>query len=77
MSYCPTGYAEGTAPVCTVPGDTKVISYTFNHPLSNVPNDGSAGASFDVTLTTANPSGHPAKDRGIYFDGASEGYVKI
>ena len=77
MDYCPTGYDADTAPSCTIPGDTKIISWTFDKPLSFVSNVGSAGSGFDVTLTTADPSGHPAKDRGIYFDGVSEGYVQI
>ena len=54
-----------------------ILSYTFDKPLTAVPNDGSASSTFDVTLTTANPSAHPAKDRGIYFDGAADGFVEI
>ena len=73
-TYCPSGFdASG----CTLPTNTMILSYTFDKPLTAVPNDGSASSTFDVTLTTANPSAHPAKDRGIYFDGAADGFVEI
>ena len=39
-------------------------------------NSGSASG-FTLTPTRVNPAGHPAKDRGIYFDGSSDGFITI
>ena len=64
-------------PTCTDPTDLEVISYNFDLPLESIANEGSAGTLFDVTPTRVNAAGHPAKGRGLYFDGTSNGYVSI
>jgi hypothetical protein len=55
---------------------SKILSYNFNVPKSPITNDGTA-TGFALTPVIDGSSGHPAKDRGIYFDSASNGYIII
>jgi hypothetical protein len=52
------------------------LSYSFNAPTTTYTNGG-VSAGFTLTPTKANPSGHPAKNRGIYFDGTADGNIPI
>ena len=69
----PTGFTTGT-PATILATDTLIFSVDFNKPTDTFTNSGNAGG--NVTVTTVNPSGFPAKNRGLYFDGASDGYAQ-
>jgi hypothetical protein len=77
-AYCPTGFAPGLAPICTKPADDKreILSYDFNIPSETFANVGEGGA-ITATATIVSAAGNPAKNRGIYFDGASDGFVRL
>ena len=76
-AYCPIAHTTGSGDTCTLPTDQLVLSYMFNAPLTSYENTGSAGVSYNVTPTRSNPSAHPAKDRGLYWDGTNQGYIEI
>jgi hypothetical protein len=60
-----------------VASDVLAVSYAFNIPSTTFANTGSGGSGLDVTATVAAPAGNPAKNRGVYFDGSSHGFVEI
>ena len=76
--YCvpemPTGFAAGT-PVTIVLGNEMIHSYNFNTPTFIFTNNGSEGGT--ITVDTADPSGFPAKYRGLYFDGTNDGRIEM
>ena len=77
---CPTGYTSTGAPDCVVPStlaDQLILSYDFNAPLETYVNVGSQSGSFDLTPVRVNPSGHPARNRGLYFNGTDHAYITI
>ena len=69
---------------CTIINGPYIASYNFNVPHTTYTNTGAdkGSLSFVITVTEADdgtqvPSGYSQKNRGLYFDGASEAYVKI
>jgi hypothetical protein len=44
-------------------------------PSISLTNAGTTSSTHDVTVTKVDPSGHPAKKRGIYFDGSSDAFI--
>jgi hypothetical protein len=82
LDECPTGYDSGAgAPTCTAPttlATQMILSYDFNKPLKNWTNAGNLTGTFDLTTTTDYPSGHPARNRGVYFGGTNKtAYIPI
>ena len=74
-AYCPTGYTGG---LCTLPGGSEMIlNYNFNVPATTFANSGATGSTHDLTTVVIAPSGQPAKNRGIYFDGTNDGYLSV
>ena len=80
LTVCPTGYT-GTAPndcvEATDAATNMIVSYNFNAPMDTFANTGSSSGSFDITLTEDIPCGHPAKDRGIYYNGVCNGFAQL
>ena len=72
-----TGFTGGSGSAMTITGgDEMIVSYNFNKPTNDFTNNGTAGA-VTLTVTTANPSGFPAKYRSLYFDGTLDGHLEI
>jgi hypothetical protein len=65
---CPTGYSTGP---CQFNSSTELIlRWDFNFPIIEYTNSGEGGFTF-----TVNAGISPAKNRGVYFDGASDGFI--
>jgi hypothetical protein len=77
--YCPwwTTYNNGGNTGCSGSSTNAWVSLSFNVPWIKFSNSGDGGSDLDATPTQAKPSGIPVKNRGIYFDGASNGYIKF
>ena len=54
----------------------RIITYHFNYPLSSFTNL-SAYSGIGFSLVTDLPSGAPAKNRGIHFDGVGNAYIEL
>ena len=78
-AYCPTGYDGASAPACTIAtdADASIITFNFNKPTQDFTNAGVLTTAFDVSVTFAAPSGSPAKNRGLYFDGTNDGFIPL
>ena len=78
MSVCPSGFLGGS---CTLTGgDELALSVNFNIPNDTFTNSGSSSgtlASLTTTIDSGSGAGHPAKYRGLYFDGANNGYIEL
>ena len=79
---CPSGSTDGGG-TCSL-GGTHILGINFNVLGTTYTNTGAdVGAlSFGITTTqvdtgSAVPSAYPQKNRGVYFNGSSEAYVKI
>ncbi|MEE4248411.1 MAG: hypothetical protein V2I33_23750 [Kangiellaceae bacterium] len=79
LAAAPTGKKD--TPWNNVPADasreTPELSYMFNVPTNVYANSGVAGEAFDLTGTIDGASGYPVKQRGVNFDGNSNGYIKL
>jgi hypothetical protein len=78
LTACPTGYTGAAPNDCTAPSsiaEALIVSYNFNAPMDTFTNNGSSSGSFDISITLDAPCGHPAKDRGLYYNGVCDGFV--
>jgi hypothetical protein len=57
--------------------DVMIIDLSFNAPASTFTSTNSLNGGFAVTPTLAGSTGHPAKNRGLNFDGSSDGFALI
>ena len=74
-TFCPTGFTDAGAPSCTAPSTQAqqvIASYDFNVPTVTFTNAGAAAGAVTLSVTRVDPSGHPAKDRGLYFNGTDD-----
>jgi len=75
MWDCPTGFIPAT---CSAGDLTRpAVAYNFNMPASDFTNKAYGGDILNAYLVTDGKSGIPAKNRGIYFDGAHDGRISI
>ena len=73
---CPTGFLENTKHhLCEFPEDTHVLKFNFNLPTSEFTSTGTVATQIEVNRDA--PSGYPSKDRGLYFDGENDAFIKI
>jgi hypothetical protein len=80
VAYCPTGYNPIGCVAPTTDAEKLLLSYSFNTPAVSFTNDSTntyTNSSFTLTVTRVNPAGHPARKRGLYFDGASNGFIPV
>jgi hypothetical protein len=75
METCPTGYTEGTKPICTPPtaAQAPIVSLKLNNKL----NSGATTYIDSVNSIEWTPAAavFPAFDRGLYFDGSTDNGV--
>ena len=75
-SACPTGYVANIGDTCSLISD-PAVSLNFNIPSGKYTNLGSG----DVTIRKDTKGNSdipiPVKNRGIYFDGKTTGYITI
>jgi hypothetical protein len=70
-SYCPSGFTDAD---CKLPGGSEmIVSYSFNVPANSFTNAGATTTAHDIT----NAAVKPAKNRGLYFDGASDWFIQV
>jgi hypothetical protein len=57
--------------------NAAIVSYTFDKVKDEYDNEGYGGSQHVAALSPEGKSAVPAKDRGLYFDGSSDGYIEL
>jgi hypothetical protein len=81
MEKCPTKFDPiGVNKCIMIGGQYEIVIYNFNYPVITFENTGTAGTALDLAavnvIAVAN-SAYPVKNRGLFFDGASDAYIML
>jgi hypothetical protein len=80
IDHCPAGFRASVKDgedFCSVGANgAKILQYSFNIPNSFYKNEGVGGTSLGTNSKQAGSAGHPVKDRGINFNGTTDGYIE-
>jgi hypothetical protein len=78
VASCPLGFIDDPDNVGRCKIDKElVVEYDFNIPMTTFANKSVIGITKAATTTLDGVSGHPARSRGVYFNGTNKGFIKI
>jgi hypothetical protein len=77
IPVCPTGFATADGSCTIAEGELEILGYGFNAPVNVFANAGSAGEAYDIAVMRVGSAGHPAKNRGLFFNGSTNGHIPI